>query len=301
MPTLLSLTADALSGRAQGVPNTWRDLVAAAAPPDAQTVLAPLFAPGRSDMPDCLTADVGVQDGTAEVALERLAALSPDLLAEQIAQQFGDAPHWRAVLDRPGVWLRRYVAVLTSSWRAYAPFWHRAQPLFGRETERIGAAAVSGSLDTVLGGISARWRFTDQTLYLPDVDPTRFELADRPVVFVPVASGSRASVFDFDRTDRVWLGYPLPGLGNLLSAAPTTTPGDRLALLLGPARAAVLRATAGSITMGELAAALNVRPSAATYHCDHLVSAGLLDRERRGREVRISRTERGDALLDLMS
>ncbi len=71
--------------------------------------------------------------------------------------------------------------------------------------------------------------------------------------------------------------------------------------MVGQLRAAILRATAHSLTMGELAVLLNCSPANATHHCRHLVDAGLLARHREGRHVRISRTERGDAVVELLS
>jgi DNA-binding MarR family transcriptional regulator len=53
--------------------------------------------------------------------------------------------------------------------------------------------------------------------------------------------------------------------------------------------------------MGGVAEDLDAGPSTATYHCTQLASAGLVVRRRVGREVRIHRTPRGDALVDLLS
>lgn len=80
---------------------------------------------------------------------------------------------------------------------------------------------------------------------------------------------------------------------------PVQPAADSLAILLGPARAAVLRLAAHTSTMGEIATALC--SGSATYRCRFLESVGLLTRRGRGREVRPHHTPRGRALLDLMS
>ena len=92
----------------------------------------------------------------------------------------------------------------------------------------------------------------------------------------------------------------MPGLERL-GAGPVPAATDSLSLLLGPIRAAILRALDCPNSMGGLAEHLDAGPSTATYHCIQLASAGLVVRQRLGREVRIQRTPRGDALVDLLS
>ena len=55
------------------------------------------------------------------------------------------------------------------------------------------------------------------------------------------------------------------------------------------------------LTVGELAVAVQCAPTTATYHLDQLAKAGMITRERRGTSVRVSRTTRGDELVDLLS
>jgi DNA-binding MarR family transcriptional regulator len=75
--------------------------------------------------------------------------------------------------------------------------------------------------------------------------------------------------------------------------------GDALELLLGPVRARVLTAVTGPLTMGELATLTRLTPSAITYHCERLDAAGLVRRERQGREVRVTLTPRAERLTEL--
>jgi DNA-binding transcriptional ArsR family regulator len=192
------------------------------------------------------------------------------------------------------------VKVLNAAWEAYAPIWKQSTGLRTRETERIGAASVTGGLDVLLSNLSRRARCADRTLYLSDRHPYRVELNDRPVTLVPLVSGTSASVFNLDEPDKVWLGYPVPGLTRLADSPVADSP-DNLTLLIGPIRAAILRALDRPSSMGRIAENLNAGPSTATYHCVQLAAAGLVTRQRIGREVRIQRTPRGDALVDLLS
>jgi DNA-binding MarR family transcriptional regulator len=102
-------------------------------------------------------------------------------------------------------------------------------------------------------------------------------------------------VFNLNESDRVWIGYPLQ------SATPAENGHDALNLLVGPLRGTILRALSQPTTMGRLARRVNANPSTLTYSCRQLESADLIARERIGREVRIVRTDRGEALLDLLS
>jgi DNA-binding MarR family transcriptional regulator len=52
--------------------------------------------------------------------------------------------------------------------------------------------------------------------------------------------------------------------------------------------------------MGELAALTRLTPSAITYHCERLGAAGLVRRERHGREVRVVLTPLAERLTELL-
>ncbi|WP_263164124.1 ArsR/SmtB family transcription factor [Streptomyces sp. SCSIO ZS0520] len=302
--TLLSLLADALGGRSQGVPERWRALVRQAAPEGSGAVLAPLFAPAYSVIPDSITPTACMPDGDVASQCALLADLSPDTLLTELETEFPEfvPPQWQPVVERPQEWLRAYARLLGSVWDQFRPVWRGAGALLHRETERVGTAAVSGNLDVLLGSVSSRFRYGEGSLRLPDQQAAEFSLDGRRLVLVPIVSGSGASMFALDRPDLVWIGYPMPGVGRLWENC-TEPHGstDALALLLGPRRAALLRACEEPLTMGEIAVRIGCSPATLTYHCAQLEQAGLLQRERRGQQVRLWRTERGHSVLDLLS
>jgi DNA-binding transcriptional ArsR family regulator len=303
MASLLSLVVDALGGPRQGIAPDWIRALRRSLPADAAQAVIPMFDRTRALLPGCLT-PLGIDGSPVRDQLSRVADVSVDELAEGVEMLApGEAPApWRGALRRPRQWLNLYVRVLNAAWESYAPIWQRSAALRIRETERIGAASVTGGLDVLFsGGLSQRIRYADQTLYLSDRHPYRVELKDRPIVLVPLVSGSTASVFNLDETDQVWLGYPVPGLSRLGSAAQPSSTSDTLTLLIGPLRAAILRALDRPSSMGGLALQVDAGASTATYHCIQLASAGLVLRRRVGREVHIQRTPRGDALVELLS
>ncbi|GAB3810403.1 ArsR/SmtB family transcription factor [Kribbella italica] len=300
MASLISLVVDTLGGPRQGIAPDWIRTIRRALPPDAAQAVIPMFNRTGALLPACLT-PLGIDGSPVQEQLDRIANVTPDELGEDVELMTpGEPPMpWRGALRRPRQWLGLYVRLLTAAWTAYAPIWQESSGIRARETDRIGAATVTGGLDVLLSNLSTRARYGEQTLYLSDQHPYRVVLKDRPVVLVPLVSGTSASVFNLDEPDRVWLGYPVPGLDRLGEAPPPAA--DSLALLIGPLRAAILRALVRPVSMGRLARQLNAGPSTATYHCTQLAAAGLVVRHRAGREVRIQRTPRGDALVDLLS
>lgn len=304
--TVLSLVADVFGGRGHGVPSQWRRMVLDAAPSTAATVLRPLFDPGYSVIPDCVTPTASMPRGDVLTQCEQLRDLSADVLLAELETEFaGEVPtQWRPVIDRPTQWIRAYAQVVQAVWQAFVPVWERARPLLERETERVGSAVVRGCADTVLSGLSSRCRMTDDRLLLPDPQNDTYALDGRRIVLVPVVSGPRTCVFALDRTDLVWIGYPLPGLGRLwhADAGPRPAPdGDVLALVVGDVRARVLRAVAAPAAMGDVAARVGCSPANLTHHCVRLEQSGLIARYREGQYVRLGRTVRGDSLVELLT
>jgi DNA-binding transcriptional ArsR family regulator len=299
MASLTSLVVDALGGPRQGISPDWVRSIRRGMPVDAAQAVMPMFDRTQALLPACLT-PLGIDGAPIKEQLAQVADVSPDELSEGLDQLGDDVPQsWQSALRQPRRWLSLYVRVLSAAWQAYAPIWQQSSALRSRETERIGAAAVTGGLDVLFASLSNRVRYDAETLYLSDRHPYRVELADRPVVLVPLVSGSAASVFNLDEPGQAWLGYPVPGLSRLGTSTPEAT--DSLTLLIGPIRASILRALNRPCSMGSLADHLDAGPSTATYHCTQLAAAGLVLRQRAGREVRIQRTPRGDALVDQLS
>lgn len=298
--SVLALVTDAL-GRRRGAPEAWRHRIRAALSPDGAAAVRPIVTPGHSVVPDCITPFNPVSETPVENQVKRLREISADELMSDLDSAFGGRPpaHWHSVAKRPREWLHAQATATSEAWSAVRPLWNQARPLLEREVERVGAAAVRGRLDVVLGGLNPRSRFDDGVLKISDPEPARFELAGRPLVLVPMLSGGNALLCNFDHPDVAWLGYPMPGIGRLSGGPPVPARDDSLALLLGPVRAQVLNALTRPLTMGELAALTRLAPSAVTYHCERLTAVGLVVRERRGREVRVSRTRRATRLAEI--
>ncbi|MBO0807504.1 MAG: helix-turn-helix domain-containing protein, partial [Actinobacteria bacterium] len=302
--SVLALVTDAL-GRRRGAPPAWRRRVLAALSPGSARALLPITSPRYSVTPDCVTPLNPAAETSVGDQVEWLHAISDDELLSDIHTVFGPTPppHWRNALRRPRAWLDDYASAMGEAWRSIEPLWAQAQPLLEREVGRVGTAVMRGCLDLVLDRLHPGSRFGNGVLAISDPEPARFALGGRPLVLVPMLSGSRALICNLERPDAVWIGYPLPAAGGQPRAPdePRRAHGDLLESVAGPVRAKILRAAGRPRTMTDLALAACLAPSALTYHCDRLAAAGLIRRERHGRQVWVSRTSRGTELIALLT
>ncbi|MER7504468.1 winged helix-turn-helix domain-containing protein [Nonomuraea pusilla] len=309
--TALAVVADALAGRRRGLPDAWRKAIAARVRATGHQAARPIGAPGHSVVPDSvvpLAPPLG--DVPMREQLDALRDVPPDRLIRDLEQAFGPAAvpaHWRPAAARPERWLRGYASALADVWSAVEPLWRRARPLLDREIARVGVASMRGAPELLLGSLNRRVVCTGGSLFIADIEPSAYDLGDRPIVLVPMLAGEDSVIVSLDGPGAVWIAYPLPGSAALWRrpAAPDPAPAPaarvagELAALVGPVRARLLLALDRPMTMSALATRLNLAPGGLTYHCDRLRAARLVARERRGREVWISRTGRADDLLEL--
>lgn len=158
--------------------------------------------------------------------------------------------------------------------------------------DRVGPAAARGALDVVLASAHPRGRSEDGVLVFPDPEGVDRDASGLLVVLTPVLSRLDVSISNLGRAGLRWLAYPAPGDGR-----PAGHPGG-LDALLTPARARLLRLLDGESPMSRLAMRSGIAAGAATHHVHALVAAGLVSRRRAGRRRLVSRTARGDVLLD---
>jgi DNA-binding transcriptional ArsR family regulator len=164
----------------------------------------------------------------------------------------------------------------------------------------IGTAAVRGGMGALLNSLHPRISYTDGTLALAFPCNRSIPLGQRRLALPPMIAGRDEGFVNFELDDVCYVGYPVrhPGPD---PQTPQAAANGALGLVLGPLRAAALRALRQPLTVGELAAAVQCAPTTATYHLHQLAAAGLVSREQRGSSVLVSRTVRGDELVDLLA
>jgi DNA-binding CsgD family transcriptional regulator len=258
--------------------------------------------PSGSMSPDCLHPPMrSGTDGDVASSLELLRAVDGDELVEELRCEFpAHLPQvWRGPMEQPRVWLTAYADAAEAVHHRLEPLLARAGKLIDREVERVGSAVVRGQVDVLLATLNPRIRFARGVLTYDHPVAGRHALGGRRLVLMPMVAGPRLLVTNVDQPDWVCLAYPVTGLGAVTESRGEPR-ADPLRELLGPNQAELLLMLATTRTMGELAIALQVGPSTITGYCRRLEGVDLLRRERRGREVRVSRTPRGDELIEVM-
>lgn len=301
--SVMGMLADAVAGIQRGLPSVVRQRVARAVTPDGHRALRPIGA-GNSVgwAPDCLIPFSPDTDVTLDSALEALRGADPRDVRSNLVAEFGESPPppWRAAMDHARPWILSCGDAVASAAEATLPLWRQAQHLLDREVERIGVAIVRGGTRALLANLNSRITYQDNTLRFSHAVAGTYDLAGRELVLVPLVAGDQMVVTNFEDRDRVWLAYPMPGLGNLWSPD-TGRPSapDSVANLLGIVCTQILIYLARPATMGELVTVTGCHPNKVTLSCDRLVAAGLVQRHRHGRNIRVNRTELGTQLLEL--
>jgi DNA-binding transcriptional ArsR family regulator len=298
--SVLSLLRQAAAGQSRGAPAGLLAGVRDGLRPQARFAAQSLS--GGTLSPECCTpipplADTSVADQAARMRDMPSAALTDEL---QAANGSLDSPvYWRAAADQPRRWLNSMADASLDAWAVAEPRWRAAGPLLDREIRRIGTAAVRGGMAALLNSLHPRVSYHDGTFTFVCLHRSiiRCPVGPRRLALVPMIAGRDALLISFDQPDVFYIGYPV----GQPDAGPQATAESALATILGPVRAAILRALRKPLTVGELAATVHCAPTTATYHLHQLAAASLITRQKYGPSVRVSRTARGDELVDLLS
>ena len=296
--SVVSLLIQAASGESMGASAGLLTAVGKSLHPPARFAVRPFAASGYS-FPECCVPIPPVADISVAEQARRLRDLPTEVLTDELRAHHDCPfpPGWQVAGQQPRRWLNSMADASLDTWAAIEPLWRAAGPLFDREVRRVGTAAVRGGLGVLLNNLHPRISYRDGTITLAVPRGVSFPLGRRRLALLPMIAGREGLLVSFECDDVCYIGYPVqpPGPGPLAGV------NGALALVLGPLRAAALRALRQPLTVGELAAAVHCAPTTATYHLHRLAAAGLVTREQRGSSVLVSRTARGDELVDLLA
>ncbi len=303
---MVSLLHQAASGVSLGAPAGLLAAIRDGLRPQARFAAQPFTVRGWTVIPDSCTpiaplADTSVADQAARLRDMPATALTGELEAADGGLRC--PPHWRAAADQPRRWLNSMADASLDTWAVAEPRWRAAGPLLDREIRRAGTAAVRGGMAALLNSLHPGLSYRDGMFtFTPPCGPCCTfgpfgPVGSRRLALVPMIAGRDALLFSFECPDVCYIGYPVPRPGPGAQAAA----GSVLATILGPIRAAILQALRQQLTVSDLAAAVHCAPTTATYHLHQLAAADLITREKSGPSVRVSRTARGDELVDLLS
>jgi DNA-binding transcriptional ArsR family regulator len=296
--SVISLLHQAASGHSLRPPAGLVAAIGKALRPQARFALQS-FAGSFANVPDFCAPISPLADTSVTEQARRLRDLPVETLTGELA---ADVDHrfpsgWQCAGQQPRRWLNSMAEASLDTWTVMEPWWRAAGPLFDREVRRVGTAAVRGGLEALLNSLHPLLSYRDGTLTFACGDDRCVPLGGRRLVLVPLIAGRDSVLVSFDRDNVCYVCYPVcpPGPGGQTAANGT------LALVLGPLRAAALRALRQPLTVGELAVAVQCAPTTATYHVHLLAAAGLVTCERRGSSVLVSRSVRGHELVDLLA
>ena len=297
--SVVSLLLQAATGHSSGAPADLLAAIGKGLSPRARFAMQPFAISCYTVLPECMAPVPPLADTSVPEQACRLRDLAPEVLTRELAKcgERDLPPGWQIAGQQPRRWLSSMADASLDTWAMIEPRWRAAGPLFDRELRRVGTAAVRGGLGALLNSLHPLISYRDGTLALANTHDHCFPQGRRRLVLVPMITGRNSLLVSFERDDVCYVGYPVrpPGPGAQAAA------NGALALVLGPLRAAALRALRQPLTVGELAAAVQCAPTTATYHIHQLAAAGLVTREPRGSSILVSRTGRGDELVDLLA
>ncbi|MFI5691874.1 ArsR/SmtB family transcription factor [Kribbella sp. NPDC051586] len=260
-----------------------------------EPLLRPLRPGQNGGVPDVVVPLIPPSDVSVPDQVAAMREYSPQLFLDEIETLGGDSAVWRTAARDPENWLRAYAELSDLCWRALEPRWRLLRPAFDAEAERVGMAAVRDRLPDALNTISSRLTFTDDSFCIDGSQLIPY--AGRRLALVPSIGAPDQLFVNGMEPDVISIAYPLRGFPDV---SPVRSVEDPLDVVLGGPRARVLRMLGCALTVGAIAAELGVTPAAASRHCDVLTRAGLITRDRHGRQVLVSRTSRGNNLLDVL-
>ncbi|MFI7075932.1 ArsR/SmtB family transcription factor [Micromonospora sp. NPDC049903] len=184
---------------------------------------------------------------------------------------------------------------------ALGPYWERVQAAVDADRNRRARAMLDGGIEGLLTSLRPGVRWESGVLHIPDYPNSReLHLLGRGLLLVPSYFCAKTPVALVDPELPPVLVYPVDRLGGLVAdeVDGTGTGHKALAALLGRTRAAVLAATDGGCSTGELARRLRISAAAASQHTTVLRNAGLLVSHRDRNTVLHTPTPLGRALLN---
>ncbi len=202
--------------------------------------------------------------------------------------------------------LDRFVALAREYWQAaLAPYWPSMRNVLEEEILFRGHRLATEGADAMLADLGGRVRWERPVLYAPyQIDLDR-RLDNAQLFIVPVLFARGMRILSSPQTNVVAMSYQARGAA-VLAEQSTVTPagdaapdgGDRLAILVGRGRAAVMRALVAPTTTTAVASAVGLAPSTVSQHLSALSSAGVVRRTRAGYRVLYELDHVGVALLE---
>jgi DNA-binding transcriptional ArsR family regulator len=188
---------------------------------------------------------------------------------------------------------------------AVAPYWPSMRNVLESEILSRGRRLATDGPDAMLGDLGGPVRWDRPVLAAPYQFDIDVKLADSQLLLVPVLFGRGMRIYATDGQAVSALSYQARGAAVLdecvaRESAPEGQAADRpdrLAILLGKGRAAVMRSLVVPTTTTAVSDAVGLAPSTVSQHLAALAAAGVVRRRRVGYRVLYELDHGGFALL----
>ena len=254
----------------------------------------------RPTFPEFLTPSPGSLWTTIDDELDTVRRTAADAIAGSIGRVWRDAPlppAARMLLDEPEQTLARICDELHHAYALLiAPHWPRLHSLLESDVAYKTRRIAQGGYDTILQNLHPTVIWDGATLRVGSPQARLARLSPGGVVFTPSVFSPPIVSVKYTSTSHTAIRYPARGSGDaFVEGSHTTTAG--LSRLIGVGRARVLAQLSTPATPTQIAATLNITPSAVNQQLRVLRDAGLVHRDRIGQPVVYSLTTAGSALL----
>ncbi|MFE5592430.1 ArsR/SmtB family transcription factor [Streptomyces sp. NPDC056549] len=262
-----------------------------------------LFAEGRYDVSDFL---LPRPFGTVHVheELAALRATDPEFVRAQVAVCYpgmADAPFVQPYLKDPEAACAALADAYAAYWEgAIEPYWPTMRRLVEDEVLVRARTFATEGVDALFAGLEARARWQPPVLELTKHIAAEYAPGERRLVLVPLVFAEGCRLYSTDDPEVFAVSFQARGAAALREPAEPVAE-DRLGLMLGKGRAAVLRELGGPLTTAGLADRLGLAPSTVSEHLSVLAEAGVVTRHRVGRSVYYQLTDTGRSLLALLA
>ncbi|WP_327002318.1 winged helix-turn-helix domain-containing protein [Dactylosporangium sp. NBC_01737] len=197
----------------------------------------------------------------------------------------------------------RLADALTAFWEAaIAPYWPVMRAALDEEVLLRARTLAAHGPEAVLTGVRGPAQWDRPVLSLPKRHESVLPAHDQRLLLVPLLLAQDRLTCSTDHPEILMVTYQARGAAVLAQrAAPARPSRDRLAQLVGPGRAAVLRALTQPATTTGLAVALGLSPSTVSEQLGSLLETGTVHRSRSGRQVLYGLEPAGAALVALFA
>ncbi|MET7710068.1 ArsR family transcriptional regulator [Micromonospora sp. NPDC005413] len=253
----------------------------------------------RCWLPDFLTPAARPNMEMAE-QLDQIAATPPDVVARDLLATTPSrplSPFGRALLADPRGLLPQLIDAVRFWYdEAIAPDWPRMRALLDADVAYRATQLAEGGAGRFFEQLHPSLRWLGDRVVSDDPFERDFDLRDRGLALNPSVFSDRRVLWNL-LEDSVPAGaYPVRAVGMLWEAT-ATPPGDPLARVVGPGRAALLHLLDTVATTTDLARLTGMSAGNVSQHLAALHAAGLVSRSRQGRHVLYRNTDAARVLL----